>query len=178
MSSVLDWVADSAEEHGFDRTRVIARGISTGGYYAFRVAHTHAERLFAVVAQGGGCHHMFDADWIGAQNQMEYPFALTDALAYKFGYRDADPVTALAAYAADAHRFSLVDTDLLGTPTCKMLIINGMEDSIFPIEDSILVATQGDKKDLVARGNRGHMGNPGAEGILYEWIRHVLAGAP
>ncbi len=86
MSSVLDWVADTAAEHGFDPGKVFARGISTGGYYAFRVAHTHADRLSAVVAQGGGCHHMFDADWIGAQNRMEYPFALSDALAHKFGY--------------------------------------------------------------------------------------------
>jgi hypothetical protein len=45
---------------------VLARGISTGGSYAFRIAHTHANRLFAVVTQGGGCHHMFDAEWIGA----------------------------------------------------------------------------------------------------------------
>ena len=178
MSSVLDWVSANAQTYGFDVGRVVARGISTGGYYAFRVAHTHADRLFAVVAQGGGSHHMFDAPWIGAQNQMEYPFALADALAYKFGYRDTDPATAVARYADEAHRFSLVNAGLIGTPTCKLLVINGMEDSIFPIEDSILVATAGDKKDLVARGDRGHMGNPGAENILYEWIDNAISGKP
>ena len=48
---------------------------------------------------------MFDPEWIGAQNQMEYLFALADALAYKFGYRDDDPASALARYSADArHR--------------------------------------------------------------------------
>ncbi len=178
MSSVIDWVAANASNYEFDQARIIARGISTGGYYAFRIAHTHADRLFAVVAQGGGCHHMFDAGWVGAQNQMEYPFALADALAYKFGYRDADPATALARYADDGHRFSLVGSGVTGTPACKMLVINGMEDSIFPIEDSFIVAAQGDKKDLVARGNRGHMGNPGAENILYEWIDNAIAGKP
>ena len=178
MSSVIDWVVANASNYDFDQSRIIARGISTGGYYAFRIAHTHADRLFAVVAQGGGCHHMFDAEWIGAQNQMEYPFALSDALAYKFGYRDADPATAIARYTAEAKRFSLVDSGVLGTPTCKLLVIDGMEDSIFPIEDNFIVATQGDKKDLVARGNRGHMGNPGAEDILYAWIDDVLAGKP
>ena len=81
MGSILDWVKDNSTQHGFDNQKVVARGISTGGYYAFRVAHTHANRLFAVVAQGGGCHHMFDPDWIGAQSQMEYPFALAEALA-------------------------------------------------------------------------------------------------
>ncbi|HEY3956152.1 MAG TPA: Scr1 family TA system antitoxin-like transcriptional regulator [Streptosporangiaceae bacterium] len=134
MSSVLDWVAASAAEYGFAPGKILARGISTGGYYAFRVAHTHAGRLFAVVAQGGGCHHMFDAGWIRAQNQMEYPFALSDALAYKFGYRDADPAAAVTRYTAEARRFSLADTGVLATPACKLLVINGMEDSIFPIE--------------------------------------------
>ena len=178
MSSVLDWVAGSADHYGFDTDKLVARGISTGGYYAFRVAHTHADRLFAAVAQGGACHHMFDPAWIAAQDQMEYPFALAEALAYKFGYRDPDGRAAVARYAAEARKFSLVETGIIGTPTCRLLAINGMEDSIFPIEDTLIVATQGDRKDLVARGNRGHMGNPGAEDILYAWIDNVLAGRP
>lgn len=175
MSSVLDWVAANATAYGFDLSRVLARGISTGGYYAMRIAHTHADRLFAVVAQGGGCHYMFDADWIRAQNQMEYPFALADALAYKFGYRDGDTV---AEYAADSQKFSLLESGVLDNPSCKLLLINGMEDSIFPIEDNFLVGIQRDKKDLLARGNRGHMGNPGAEEILYDWIDKAVAGKP
>lgn len=178
MSSVLDWVTENAARRAFDPEKIIARGISTGGYYAFRIAHTHADRLFAVVGQGGGCHHMFDAGWIGAQDQMEYPFALAEGLAHKFGYRDRDPAAAVGRYAADGHRFSLVDSGVLGTRTCRLLVINGMEDSIFPIEDSLLVALQGDRKDLVARGGRGHMGNPGAEDVLYRWIDDVLAGRP
>lgn len=178
MSSVLDWVAASASAYGFNAGKILARGISTGGYYALRIAHTHAERLFAVVAQGGGCHHMFDADWIGAQNQMEYPFALSDALAHKFGYRDPDPAAAVARYAAEARKFSLAESGVLGAPSCRLLVINGTEDSIFPIEDSIMAATQGPHKDLVARGDRRHMGNPGAEEILYEWIDNAVAGRP
>ena len=175
MSSVLDWVVANKTAHGFDTAKVIARGISTGGYYAMRIAHTHADRLFAVVAQGGGCHHMFDPGWIGAQNQMEYPFALADALAYKFGYRGAD---ALAAYSADGHKFSLLSSGVLDRPSCKLLLINGMEDSIFPIEDNLIVAVRGDRKDLFVRGNRGHMGNPGAEDLLYDWIDNAVAGKP
>ena len=178
MSSVLDWVAANAGGRGFDPGKVVARGISTGGYYALRIAHTHADRLFAAVAQGGCCHHVFDAEWIGAQNQMEYPFALADALAHKFGFRDEDVDTSVARYAAESRRFSMVDSGLLTTPTCTLLVVNGMEDSIFPIEDSILAATRGDHKDLVARGNRGHMGNPGAEEILYRWIDDTAAGRP
>ena len=175
MSSVLDWVVANSAAYAFNPTKVLARGISTGGYYAMRIAHTHADRLFAVVAQGGGCHHMFDAAWIGAQNQMEYPFALADALAYKFGYRGSD---AIAAYSADARKFSLLASGVLDKPSCKLLVLDGMEDSIFPIEDNFIVGVRGDKKDLLARGNRGHMGNPGAEDILYDWIDNVLSGKP
>ena len=175
MSSVLDWVAENSSAYGFDTHKIIVRGISTGGYYAMRIAHTHADRLFAVVAQGGGCHHMFNAKWINAQNQMEYPFALADALAFKFGYRASDPVM---AYAADARKFSLLLSGLLDRPSCKLLVLNGMEDSIFPIEDSLIVGVKGDKKDLLARGDRQHMGNPGAEDILYDWIDKAVAGQP
>ena len=178
MSSVLDWVAAAASEHGFDLSKLIVRGISTGGYYAFRVAHTHADRLFAVTAEGGGSHHMFDPAWIGAQDQMEYPFALAEALAYKFGYRHTDYAAAVAQYSAEARKFSLVDAGVIGRPSCKLLAINGMEDSIFPIEDSFIVATVGHKKDLLARGDRGHMGAPGGEEIVYQWIDDALAGKP
>jgi len=178
MSSVLDWVTDAAPQYGFDLTKVVARGISTGGYYAFRIAHTHADRLFAVVAQGGGAHHMFDRAWIAAQDQMEYPFALAEALAYKFGYRNTDYPAAVSQYMDEAHKFSLVSSGIVAKPACKLLVINGMEDSIFPIEDSLIVATQGARKDLIARGDRGHMGNPGAEEILYQWIDNMVAGKP
>ena len=172
MSSVLDWIKGSAVGLGLNPTRIVARGISTGGYYAMRIAHTHADQLFAVVAQGGGCHHMFDPTWIDAQKQMEYPFQLAEALAYKFGFREGD---ALSSYRQQARKFSLLDSGLLDRGTCKLLILNGMEDSIFPIEDSFLVAVRGDKKDLITRGNRGHMGNPGAEEILYAWIDNAIA---
>ena len=175
MSSIFEWVMANSTHYGFDLTKILARGISTGGYYAMRVAHTHADRLFAVVAQGGGCHHMFDAAWIRAQDQMEYPFALAEALAYKFGYRGAD---AVEAYALDSSKFSLLASGVLDYPSCKLLVINGMEDSIFPIEDSLIVGLRGDKKDLVIRGNRGHMGNPGAEDILYKWLDDAVAGKP
>lgn len=41
-----------------------------------------------------------------------------------------------------------------------------------------LPVAQRDRKDLVTRGNRGHMGNPGAEPMVYDWIDNVLAGRP
>lgn len=175
MTSVLDWVSADASAYALDPRTVVVRGISTGGYYAFRVAHTHAERLFAVVAQGGGSHHMFDTEWIGAQNQMEYPFALADALAYKFGFRDVDVATNVHRYAEEAHAFSLLESGIVDSQSCRLLALNGMEDSIFPIEDNFIVATRGVGKDLLARGNVSHMGNPGGEEILVTWLDQALA---
>jgi hypothetical protein len=75
-----------------------------------------------------------------------------------------------------SRKFSLAGNDVLATPSRK--VINGMEDSIFPIEDSTMAATQGQEKALVALNDRRHMGNPGAEDIVYEWLDKALAGQP
>ena len=72
----------------------------------------------------------------------------------------------------------VLDAGIVDTPSCKLLVINGMEDSISPIKDSLIVAIQGHKTDLVARDGRGHMGKPCAEDVLYAWIDSALAGAP
>ena len=175
LDSVLDWVSGNSAGYGFDLKKILAQGVSTGGYYAMRAAHTHADRLFAAVAQGGACHFMFDPEWIQASNQMEYPFALAEALAYKFGFRGSEPV---AAYAADGHQFSLLSSGVLDRPSCKLLMIGGMEDSIFPAEDSFLVESKGNNKDLIVRGNRSHMGEPGAEKLIFDWIDNTMAGKP
>lgn len=70
-SSLLDWL--EAQE-GIDATKIIVWGFSTGGMYAIRFAHTHRHRLLAVVALGGGAHHMFDEEWLDNVNKLEYPF--------------------------------------------------------------------------------------------------------
>jgi len=173
-SSVLDWMESSKARYGFDVSRVVARGISTGGYYALRVAYTHADRLYAVVAQGGGSHHMFDPEWIRAQNHMEYPYALADALAHKFGYNSVDE------YVGDNPRkkFSLLENGIFDMKKCaRLLVINGMEDSIFPVEDSWLALRRGPVKEARFLDDRQHVGNPGADAILYDWIDQVTFGS-
>jgi hypothetical protein len=74
--------------------------------------------------------------------------ALADMLAYKFGYHDQD------------RRYRSTGTPPRPTGSAwpipgysehrcaTLLVINGMEDSIFPIEGSIIAATRGDDKDL------------------------------
>ena len=70
-SSLLDWLDG---QDWVDKKKIVAWGLSTGGYYAMRIAHTHKARLAGVVAQGGGCHHMFDREWLDNVGHLEYPF--------------------------------------------------------------------------------------------------------
>ena len=70
-SSLLDW---AQSQSWVNEKKIVAWGLSTGGYYAMRIAHTHADRLLGVVAQGGGSHHMFDPEWLSKVGDLEYPF--------------------------------------------------------------------------------------------------------
>jgi len=70
-SSLLDWID---QQPNIDSANLAAWGISTGGYYASRIAHTHASRLKAVVSQGGCAHYVFDEEWIEACGKMSYPY--------------------------------------------------------------------------------------------------------
>lgn len=69
--SLLGWMRKDGR---FDMRRIMVWGLSSGGYYAIRIAHTHAERLIGVVAQGAGCHHLFDKEWLEKADGHEYPF--------------------------------------------------------------------------------------------------------
>ena len=76
-SSLLDWLG---AQEWVDSKHIVVWGLSTGGHYAIRIAHTHKERLAGVVAQGAGCHHMFDPEWLDNVGHLEYPFEYVGAL--------------------------------------------------------------------------------------------------
>lgn len=172
-SSLFEWIEASASKYGINPKKAFARGVSTGGYYAFRIAHTHASKLLGVVAQGGWSHYAMTPEWIQAMNHMEYPYALGDAWVYKHGYETMQEMIDDAPLS----KYSLWDSGILDMPSCRLFIVNGMIDSIFPIEDSIMVATKGRVKDVRFMEGKPHMGNPGAEPIVYDWINEVLAGS-
>jgi len=71
-TSILDWMD---REGTFDMNKVVAWGLSCGGYYAVRIAHTHGDRLRGSVAQGVGSHHFFGREWIDYADGHEYPFS-------------------------------------------------------------------------------------------------------
>jgi acetyl esterase/lipase len=69
--SLLDWMAADGR---FDMEKVMVWGLSSGGYYAIRIAHTHKDKLIGSIAQGAGCHYFYDPEWLDKADGHEYPF--------------------------------------------------------------------------------------------------------
>ncbi|OTB03038.1 hypothetical protein M426DRAFT_263842 [Hypoxylon sp. CI-4A] len=165
-TSMFDWIA---KQDGIDQKRIVNWGFSTGGYYAIRLAHTHAEKLKGVVALGGGAHHMFDPEWLDAADDLEYPFDLAHTLAYKFGYSDFD------LFKKEARdKFSLLNAGILDKPSARLLLVNGTEDEIFPIDDYYLALLHGGPKEARFLQGRKHMGEPESFSIILKWIFELL----
>jgi dienelactone hydrolase len=163
-SSLFDWIG---EQEGIDQKRIGIWAFSTGGYYAIRVAHTHADKLAGVAAQGGGCHYMFEPEWLNNVNHLEYPFDLANTLAYKWGY--GDDVETFKKEASD--KFSLLKDGTLDKPNCaRLLLVNGLEDEIFPIDDYYLCLQHGAPKEARFVEHTKHMGEPAAFFIILNWM--------
>ncbi|KAG4421565.1 hypothetical protein IFR04_005292 [Cadophora malorum] len=166
-SSVLDWMEQDGR---FDMAKIMVWGLSSGGYHAVRVAHTHMERLRGVVAQGAGVHEFFDKDWIEKADGHEYPFKLSPAMAWKHGYMNAED------YKSNVQKkFSLLESGLLDRPSSRLLLINGTHDGLMPIEDSLLLFEHGTPKEARFFDKALHMGYPMANSAVYPWMESVMA---
>ncbi|KAJ5104621.1 hypothetical protein NUU61_001968 [Penicillium alfredii] len=166
-SSVLDYMASRPE---FDMSRVAAWGLSAGGFYAIRAACTHRDRLVGSVAHGPGSHHFLSAEWLSHANDHEYPFMLTPALAEKYGYADT------ADFEKNAQKkFSLIETGVMDQPNCRLLLLNGVDDGVVPIEDCLVLFNHGGHKEGRFFENRMHMGYPDSLPVAYKWLEDVLS---
>ncbi|KAK4222615.1 Alpha/Beta hydrolase protein [Podospora fimiseda] len=166
-TSILDWIEQQKE---LDEKRVMVWGLSSGGYYAVRVAHTHKERLVGAIGQGAGTHYFFDEEWLRRADGHEYPFRLVDALAMKHGYgRDVE------GYLRGAKgKFSLVEGGVLEGGSCRLLLVNGTMDGLMPIEDSMLLFEYGSPKEARFFTGALHMGYPKANDAVYPWMEQVM----
>jgi pimeloyl-ACP methyl ester carboxylesterase len=162
-SSLLDWIDT---QPAIAKDKVCVWAFSTGGYYAIRLAHTHPTRLAGVVALGGGVHHMFDEAWLDNVNNLEYPFDLATTLCYKYGYgNDFD------LFKKEAKKFSLLEDGTLDKPECaRLLLVNGTEDEIFPIDDYYLCLLHGAPKEARFIPGIKHMGEPESFFVILKWI--------
>lgn len=111
---------------------------------------------------------MFDREWLENVNKLEYPFDLAGTLTYKFGYKT------LEEFIQNAAQYSLVNSGVLDKPCCRMLLVNGNEDEIFPIEDLWVALEHGQPKEARMVPNKKHMGEPDSFFIILKWIYNLL----
>ncbi|EAW14606.1 heptaketide hydrolyase ayg1 [Aspergillus clavatus NRRL 1] len=158
------------QQPALDTGKLVVWGLSAGGYYAIRAAHTHRERLAGSVAHGPGCHHYLDPEWLSRVNDHEYPFELTKAWATKHGYASE------AEFVAGAQKkFSLVETGVVDQPSCRLLLLNGVDDGVVPIEDCLVLFDHGSPKEGRFFKGLPHMGYPNSLPVSYKWLEEVLA---
>jgi esterase FrsA len=164
--AIFDWIAARSD---LDPTRIGLFGGSMGGYWATKLAHTHRERIRAAVSHGGPAHHAFQASWIERSRSSDYPFDLVETLAWSFGFASADE------YVAFAPRLSLLDQGILDRPCAPLLLVNGMDDTVFPVADQELLLTHGSPKS-VRLFPGGHMGlTPDTLPTIVGWLDRELA---
>ncbi|ORY60653.1 Alpha/Beta hydrolase protein [Pseudomassariella vexata] len=164
--SVFEWMGKDGR---FDMSHLMCWGLSSGGYYAIRIAHTHKDRLRGCVAHGAGCHYFFDRQWLEKADGHEYPFQLTPALAMKHGYKSVEE------YMDGAQaKFSLLEGGIIQKPSCRLLLINGTHDGLMPIEDSTMLFEYGSPKEARFYSNALHMGYPMANASVYPWMESVM----
>jgi esterase FrsA len=163
--SVFDYIAARAD---LDAGRIGIVGASTGGYWATKVAHTHRERLRAAVNHGGPAHFAFRPDWIMKAQRGEYPFELAETLACAFSLSTGDE------WLEYCPRLSLLDQGILERPCAPLLCINGINDSVFPIDDMYLLLGHGSPKTARFYPG-GHMGDSAAQGVIVAWLAEKLS---
>lgn len=162
--AVFDYIASRSD---LDSNRVGIHGGSTGGYWASKVAHTHATRLRAAVNQGGPAHFAFKSDWIVKAQRGEYPFELAETLACAFGRSSADD------WIEYAPELSLFDQGILDKPCAPLLCVNGVNDSVFPIADMHLLLEHGNPKPARFYPG-GHMGGGNSQAVIIQWLKEKL----
>lgn len=165
-NGIFDWIAT---EPMLDASKIVLVGASTGGYWATKLAHTHRERIAAAVNHGGPAHLAFEAQWIARASRGEYPFELAETLACAFGRATA------AEWIDYAPRLSLLDQGILDRPSAPLLCVNGVDDSVFPIDDMYLLLRHGNAKSarFFPGGHMGH--DPGLFPLIVNWIRERLS---
>jgi esterase FrsA len=163
--AVFDWIGQRPD---LDGSRIAILGASTGGYWATKVAHTHRERIRAAVNHGGPAHFAFTEDWILKAQRGEYPFELAETLACAFGGTTGEE------WIEYSPRLSLLKQGILDRPCAPLLCVNGINDSVFPIDDMYLLFEHGNPKSARFFPG-GHMGAGNTQAVIVEWLRKQLA---
>ncbi len=94
-----------------------------------------------------------DLNLIGSkkQDEGEYPFEFFETISYAFGLSGYDESVEYSP------KLSLLKQGILDNPSAPLLLVNGIHDSIYPIEDNYLLFEHGDPK-CARFYDVGHMG--------------------
>lgn len=139
FSSLLEWIDTQPE---FDSRKIVAWGLSAGGYYAIRLAHTHSDKLAGAVGHGAGTHHYIGKEWLAHADHHEYPFDLSRPYLSKYGYSSWEELLEKCQ-----KEYSLVENGIVNKKSCRLLLMNGVLDGCMPIEDSMLLFEYGSPKE-------------------------------
>lgn len=133
--TILDWVEEHADTYAIDTQNMHAWGTSTGSYYAIKVSRSERLRLTSVLSQGQASHYAFEPDWLQAADSLAYPVDLWGPLASAFGYS----YDTKHDFAQVARNYSLVAQGILDQPSAPITLVNGVEDTVFPVDDTTIV---------------------------------------
>jgi esterase FrsA len=165
FDAVFDWIESRRD---LDASRVGIIGGSTGGYWAAKIAHTHRDHICAAVTWGGCAHYAFTPEWIEQAQHGEYAFELAETLACAFG------LSTFEEWVEYAPRLSLLDQGILDQPCAPLLLVNGVNDTVFPIADMYLLLEHGSPKTARFYPT-GHMARtPQTEPMVLNWIEERL----
>jgi esterase FrsA len=180
-SPVLDYLATRPE---IDKTRLAADGQSFGAYWATKLSIAERARLKGVVLQTPPVDACFQKEFVRTSvlGNHEYLFGLIPAFLNIFeGAKTVDDLEEILP------RMSLVNQNLLGKPTTKMLVIAGALDTQVPISDAFLLLKSGDvPKDAWINPQGGHLGRQKGvwpdpvifKQVIIPWLVHTLEVPP
>jgi hypothetical protein len=73
-----------------------------------------------------------------------------------------------------APRLSLLEQGVLDRAHAPLLLVNGVQDSVFPIRDMYLLLEHGGPKTARFFADQGHMGGSRATDIIISWLKRNL----
>ncbi len=165
-STTIDYVQN---RNDLDGSRIGLMGISFGGYWVAKFAHTEQRRLSAVAAWGGPIHYYFQPDWVRqSRHAPSYICDLGLLRAHVFG------CSSFEEWIDYAPKLSLLTLGILDQPSAPLLLVNGKEDTQVPIEDLYLLMEHGSPKTArIFPG--GHMGRtPQTVPTIVDWLSNQL----
>lgn len=174
-SAVIDYLLTRKD---IDASRIGLQGVSMGGYWAARLAFAEPKRLKLAVNWAGP----LDAAWAprqirGALSSKEYLFGLPAALLSQSGW------SSLAELVERQQELSIVAMGLVDKPTPqRMLIVNGLKDTLVPAADTLLLLQHGTPKSAWVNPEGIHLARSAEwnderimQQIVMPWIVDAMA---